>query len=176
MAISHEKKTQIVTELENEFKNSSSVAFTSYRGATVAKISELRKILREMDVRFFIAKKTLIQLAAKNSGLPEFLTEETEPVAVVFSHEDELAGLQKIYEFSKKNKVIGLLGGFFDNETINKEKIIALAQLPNREALLGQFVGLLASPLRGIACVGNSLLSNFVRVLSEIQQKKEGSE
>ena len=65
MAITKEKKTEILADLENEFKNSKSAAFTAYTGITVTQIQDLRKKLREGSARMIIAKKTLIKIAAK---------------------------------------------------------------------------------------------------------------
>ena len=173
MAITKDKKAEIVAELEAGFKNSNSVAFTAYRGTTVADITELRKALREAGVSLIVAKKTLIKLAAKNSGIKEIPDESLDgPIAVAFSHEDELAGLQLIHKFGKENEAVSLLGGVFDGEVLGKAKIQALAQLPGKQALIGQLVGLLASPLRGIAGVGHSVVSGFVRALNEVQKKK----
>gem|GEM_PF-1666209 len=174
MAITKSKKSEILADLENEFKNSKSVAFTAYTGITVAAIQELRRKLRETGARMIIAKKTLISLAAKNSGLKEIPDESlVGPVAVIFSHEDELAGLQLIEKSKKDFKQLEILGGVFDGEVLTKMKAQQLAQLPSRDALLGQIVGLLASPLRGFVGIGNSLIAGFARVVSEIQKQKE---
>jgi len=173
MAISKEKKVQILTTLEEEFKTSGSVAFVAYRGVSVADITGLRRSLREKGVSFVIAKKTLIKLAAKNAGMKEIPVESLEgPVAVAFSHEDELAGPQLIHKFSKEHAEVDLLGGIFDNDLLEKKQIQVLAQLPDRKALIGQVVGLFAAPLRGVAGVGSALVSGFVRALSEAQKKK----
>ena len=176
MAITKEKKSEILAKLEAEFKNSNSIAFSAYRGTTVAELTELRRMLREAGASFVVAKKTLIKLAAKNAGLKEIPEEALEgPVAVAFSHEDELAGFQLLQKFSKKNDAVALLGGIFDGELLNKIKVQTLANLPGKQALIGQLVGLLAAPLRGIAGVGYSVIAGFVRALSEVQ-KKQASE
>jgi len=173
MAITKSKKSEILADLENEFKNSKSVAFTAYSGITVSAIQEIRRKLREADARMVIAKKTLISLAAKNSGLKEIPNESLEgPVAVVFSHGDELAGLQLIEKSKKDFEQLEILGGVFDGEILGKAKARQLAQLPSRDALFGQIVGLLVSPLRGFVGVGNSLVGGFVRALDGIREKK----
>jgi large subunit ribosomal protein L10 len=173
MAITKAKKSEILADLETEFKNSASVAFTAYSGITVTQIQELRKQLRESDVKMVIAKKTLIKLAAKNVGLKEIPDESLEgPVAVVFSHSDELAGFQILEKSKKEFKQLEILGGVFENEILDKTKAQQLAKLPSKEALLGQIVGLLASPLRGFVGIGNSLVGGFVRILDGVREKK----
>jgi len=173
MAINKAKKSEILAALESEFKNSASVAFTAYSGITVVEIQNLRQRLRESDARMVIAKKTLIRLAAKNAGLQEIPDESLEgPVAVVFSHADELAGFQIVEKSKKEFKQLEILGGVFENEILSRAKAQQLAQLPSKDALLGQIVGLLISPLRGFVGVGGGLLGGFVRVLDGWREKR----
>lgn len=173
MAITREKKTQILANLADEFQNSGSVAFAAYRGLSVAELTTLRRELREVDARLIVAKKTLVRLAAEKAGFKELPAELLEgPVAVIFSHGEALAGLQQLYKFGAKNDPLQLLGSILDGEILDTAKTKMLAQLPGREALLGQLVGLLAAPLRGIAGVSSGVLSGFVRVLSEVQKKQ----
>jgi large subunit ribosomal protein L10 len=174
MAITKQKKSEILADLENEFKTSKSTAFTAYSGITVTQIQELRRKLREGSARMIIAKKTLIQLAAKNAGLKEIPAESMEgPVAAVFSHEDEMAGLQILHGAKEDFEQVEILGGVFDGEVLDKAKAQQLAQLPSKQALLGQIVGLLISPLRGFVGVGGGLVGGFVRVLDSVREQKE---
>ena len=173
MAITKSKKSAILSDLEAEFKNSASVAFTAYTGITVADIQALRSKLREGEARMIVAKKTLMQLAAKNAGLKEIPAESLEgPVAAVFSHGDELAGFQILEKSKKDFKQVEILGGVFEGEMLDKAAAQQLAQLPSKDALLGQIVGLLAAPLRGFVGAGNQIISGFVRALDQIREKK----
>ncbi|MFA5352451.1 MAG: 50S ribosomal protein L10, partial [Candidatus Gracilibacteria bacterium] len=85
---------------------------------------------------------------------------------------DELAGLQVLYKFGKENEKVSLLGAYFDGEVLGKTQALALAQLPSKEILLGQLVGLLASPMRGVAGAGYQVIAGFARVVDAIAQKK----
>ena len=173
MAITKAKKSEILADLESEFQNSKSAAFTAYSGITVSDMQELRRKLREGSARMIIAKKTLIQLAAKNSGMKEIPTESMEgPVAAVFSHGDELAGFQILQNAKEDFEQVEILGGVFDGEVLDKNKAVQLSKLPSKQALLGQVVGLLISPLRGFVGIGGGLVSGFVRVLDAVREKK----
>lgn len=173
MAISKSKKSEILADLEQEFKSAASVAFTAYSGITVSDIQDLRTKLRESDARMIVAKKTLIRLAAKNAGLKELPDESMEgPVAAVFSHGDELAGLQILEKSKEDFDQVEILGGVFDGEVLDKAAAQQLAKLPSKDALLGQVVGLLAAPLRGFVGVGNQVVSGFVRALDAVREKK----
>jgi large subunit ribosomal protein L10 len=174
MAITRAKKEQILAELEKEFKSAKSVAFTTYIGTTVAEITDLRRQLRDAGVRMLVAKKTLIKLAAKNAGLKEIPNEAmVGPVAVTFAHQDELAALQVLHKYGKDHKQVSLLGAILEGENLSQSAAMTLAQLPGKEALLGQLVGLFISPIRGFVTVGSQLISGFVRALDGVREKKE---
>ncbi|MFH0834090.1 MAG: 50S ribosomal protein L10 [Patescibacteria group bacterium] len=173
MAVTKSKKSEILADLEAEFKNSKSVALTAYIGIKVSEIQALRSKLREGEARMVVAKKTLIQLAAKNAGMKEIPAEALEgPVAAVFSHGDELAGFQILEKAKSDFKQIDLLGGIFEGEILTKAAAQQLGQLPSKDVLLGQLVGLLVSPIRGFAVAGNQIISGFVRALDAIREKQ----
>lgn len=173
MAITRQKKEQILAELVEEFKTAGAAVFHTYQETTVQDIETLRKSLREKGVRMFVAKKTLMQLAAKEAGLPEIPEEAlVDAVAVSFAHEDELAAAQELHTFGKENEQIQLLGGLMDGEMFGTAEIRKLATLPSRDQLLGQLVSVLIGPVRGMAGVGHGLVSGFVRALSEVEKKK----
>jgi large subunit ribosomal protein L10 len=51
------------------------------------------------------------------------------------------------------------------------EEIQAIAQLPSREVLYGRLVGMVASPLTGLASALNGLIGGLARQLSQIAEQ-----
>lgn len=176
MAITKQKKEEILAELVDKFGRSKSVVFADYRGLDVASISELRSELRKGDAEMKVAKKTLIALAAKDKvgDLDEAGMEG--PVVATFSYEDELSGIQILYKYSKKNDNIKLLGGIVDGKVVGPDVIQQYAKLPSREELLAKFLGSMASPLSGFVGIGNSLVGGIVRVLNAYKDTKPAEE
>jgi large subunit ribosomal protein L10 len=172
MAITRQKKEEILQGLVDKFGRSHSVVFADYRGLDVASISELRRELRKGDAEMKVAKKTLIGLAAKDT-VGELDSSVMEgPVLATFSYEDPLSGIQILYKFSKKNENIKLLGGIVDGKMVGPEVIQKYAKLPSKEELLAKFIGSINSPLSGFVGIGNSLVSGIVRALSAYKDSK----
>jgi len=87
MAVTKQKKGEILRDLIDKFSRSKTVVFADYRGLDVKSISELRNQLRKGDAEAKVAKKTLIKLAAKDQKIDELPTDVMEgPVAAVFSY------------------------------------------------------------------------------------------
>ncbi len=169
MAITREKKTEQLKALEDKLKNSAGVAFVHYIGPTVEEVQTVRRDLRAQGMSYSVLKKTLMALAAKNTGLAEFNPTDLEgPVAVIVSDSDEIApaaAIKKLKKdfFNKEEKTtkFEFAGAIFEGKFLNAEETATLADTPSREESLGKIVemlrsgpqklhGILGSGLRGI--------------------------
>lgn len=170
MTITKQKKGEILKDLENNLKKAKIVVFMNFHGLNVSASAELRKLLREIGVKYLVAKKTLIKKALESFGFSgEFPVLEGE-ISLVLSEGDPIASAKTLEQFAKKNKTIKLLGGVWDNKYINSETMMMLANIPPREVLLGQFVNIINSPIRGLVVTLSGAIRNFVSVLSQIKK------
>jgi large subunit ribosomal protein L10 len=173
MALTKAQKQEQLTELKDKMKKSQSVIFAHYIGLTVADVSDLRNKLREGKAEMKVAKKTLMRIAAKETGLPEIADDKLDgPVACIFSFEDPLTGAQVAFKFAKDHQQVALIGGIYDGKILTKDEAVAMAKMPGRKELLGIFAGMIQSPLRSFASICNSPLTGFARALSEVAKKK----
>ncbi|MCK5607784.1 50S ribosomal protein L10, partial [Candidatus Pacearchaeota archaeon] len=171
MAITKQQKDDILQGLVDKFAKSKSVIFTDYRGLDVASVSDLRTKLREGGAEAKVAKKTLMRLAAKDQKIDEIPDEILDgPVAATFSYEDELGGLKILFNFSKENEKLKLLGGIIDGKIVGKDEIIQLAKLPSRDELLAKLIGSMNAPVSGFVGIMSNLMSGFVRVVSAYKE------
>ena len=163
MAISKDKKREIVAKLTDAFKEASSVAFVGFTKLTVKDSSKMRTELRNADVQLFVAKKTLIRKALETRGYEGQLSDLPGEVAIAWtSGEDTTAPTRGVYEFGKKLKgALTLLGGIFENAFIDASGAMAIATIPPMPVLRGMFVNVINSPIQG-----------FVVALDKIREKK----
>jgi len=163
MALTKAQKTEQLTELKDKMKKSQSVMFAHYIGMTVSDVSDLRSKLRDQKSEMKVAKKTLMQIAAKEMKLPELDDKLLEgPVACIFSYEDPLSGAQIAFKFSKDHPQVELIGGVFEGKLLSKEEALVLAKIPSKIQLLGMFAAMINSPM-----------TSFARALGEIAKQKE---
>jgi large subunit ribosomal protein L10 len=172
MALTKEQKADQIKKLTVQLKDAESVMFSNYIGLNVADVSEFRNKLREGNAEMKVAKKTLIQRACKEAGLPEIPQDElTGPVACIFSFEDPLSGAQIAFKFAKKHDQVALVGGVYDGRVLTKEEAVELAKMPSRDQLLAKFVGMLQAPLNSFASICTSPLGGFARALDQMADK-----
>ena len=151
MAVTRQKKEEVLADLQEKFKGAKSVVFTTCSGLSVKDFSKVRNALREKNVKCKVAKKTLINIAAKDNGYQDIPSELMEgSVAALFS-EDEVSGAKVIADLAKKYEALKLLGGLMDGQILTLEQVSALSKMPSREELLSKLLGSLKAPMSGFA-------------------------
>jgi len=172
MAVTKQKKSEILKDLIDKFGRSKSVVFADYRGLSVANLSDLRRKLRKVKAEMKVAKKTLMNIAAKENKLEELNSSIMEgPVAATFCYEDEMSGIKVLFQFSKENEKLKLLGGIIDGKIISADIVKQYAKLPSRDELLAKFMGSVKSPVSGFVGVLNNVMCGFVRVVNSYKDK-----
>jgi large subunit ribosomal protein L10 len=161
MAKTRAQKSVTLTALSEGFKGASTVAFADYRGLTVAQVDDLRKKMRASDVRYIVAKKSLVTKAAKEAGYDFNAKQFNGMLGCAFGMSDEIAPAKVLGDMGKKT-TIQIVGGIFGGAVVSKEKMIALSKLPSKLELLGTLVGTIYAPV-----------SAFVRVLNAVREAKE---
>ena len=153
MAITRQKKEEIVAKVAAITKSAKTLVFANFKGLTVAEQNEMRKALRPLGVGYTVAKKSLIGKAlegAKYEGTAPVLEGE---VALAYG-EDELAPAREIAVFVKKfGEHLAFAGGVFGGKYVSKDEIVSIAAIPGLETLRAQFVQLINSPLQRFAVV-----------------------
>lgn len=173
MAVTKQKKKQVLAELVKNFEGAKSVVFSQYQGTNVKNMRELRKRLHAQEIIFQVARKTLMKLAAKKTGLEEIPAGMMEgPIGLAFGKKDEIAPAKIIHEFGKVAGTVKITGALFEGKFIDADITKSIAMLPGREALLARLVGSMKSPIYGFYAVLHGILRNFVYALSEVQKKK----
>lgn len=139
-------KDTLLEEVKQRVQNTPYLILTNYKGMTVPEFSELRKRLRPTGAKYTVVKNTLLRIAAKDSGLPEFTTLLEGQVAIVSGSNDVCAAAKIVKNFSSEFSKPLIKGGILDGAVLSTDQVIALAELPSREALLAQILGLLNAP------------------------------
>lgn len=168
-------KIEAVQSLSGKVQRAKTIAFVNYHGLTVNQISALRDKIKEAGGEIAIAKNTLVNIALLANHLPDSTSQLAGPTATVFSYEDEIAPLKAIAQNIKTLGLPKFKFGFFQHDLLNAVALENLANMPSKEVLQGQIVGLLVSPIKGIVNVLNANLRNLAVVLDQIAKKQTSS-
>lgn len=163
MALTREKKEEVVEKVKNITKNAQSITFVNFKGLGVEKANQVRQKLKDEDVGYLVAKKSLIKRAFNEVGVSGEMPSLEGEIAIAYSNDDLTAPAREVYQFQKKEAgILSIVGGIFDGSFMNMEQMTEVASIPPKIVLRGQFVNLINSPIQG-----------FVIALDKIAEKKE---
>jgi large subunit ribosomal protein L10 len=151
-----------------------------YTGLNVDKITGLRREIRSAGSEVKVAKNTLLKIAVKDTAFEPMGDHFVGQTAVAFVEGDPAQAakvLTKFYNDAKKENPdlrFVIRAGVLESTVLNTAQIHQLGDLPGREVLLGQFVGMLAAPLTGFVTVLSDIPRKFLRVLAAVAEQKEG--
>ena len=173
MAISREKKEELVEGLAEKLGKSKAAVFTDYRGLTVEEINEVRDKLRDQGIEFKVIKNTLFGLAIKQAKL-DIGSEELagHPVAVAFGYDDEVAPAKVVFNFANSHEALEIVGGILEGKNIDSQAVKSLAQMLSREELLAKMIGSINAPISNFVGVMHASLRNVVGVMNAIKEAK----
>lgn len=163
------QKQKVIKDLEDRIKKQKTIVFVDFTGLKVKDFSDLRKKMKKADSEVKVAKKTLLELAFKKAGINIDSKGLKGEVAVVFGFKDEIAPAKVIHQFSQSNPNLKIIGGIFENQVIESEKIIELAKLSSKEELLARTVGILSSPISNFIHALQFNLKGLIYLLSKIK-------
>ncbi|WP_205696949.1 50S ribosomal protein L10 [Conexibacter sp. SYSU D00693] len=174
--MNREQKATAIAEIAEQIRESEAVFAVDYRGITVTGAGEVRAQLRGADATFRVVKNTLTERAADEVGAEALKPLLQGPTALTFVRGDVAAAAKAIADYQRSNDLLAFKGGVMNGDALDPAQIAAIAKLPSREVLYGQLVGVVASPITGLARGLNGLLSGLAVALGGVLEKKESGE
>lgn len=168
MAITKERKDELVAEYTDLIGRSQALILTEYRGLTMPDLNQVRSRLRTVGGAFHVTKNTLFQLALEKAGYPVPAELFTGPTAVGFCFEDPSAVAKTLVSARRDLEMLVIKGGLMKGLVLSADQVQALADLPPREVVLAQLLGSIQGPLATLA----GLLTAPLRELTYILQQR----
>jgi large subunit ribosomal protein L10 len=171
MPLSKEQKNKTIDKLIESLQKQKAMVFVNYSGLNAQEIFELRNKLKQAGAKLTISKKTLARIAFEKQGI-DFPDEMAQgELAIIFGEQDEAAPAKIVYNFSKEQEALqisgGSIGGGKDCEFLDKNKIIALAEIPCQKELFARLVGVLSAPIRNFVYLQQANIKGLVYVLAK---------
>ena len=168
------EKKDFVENLKDDFLKSSSVIVAQYSGLTVNETENLRKEMRASGAKFKVTKNRLTKLAISETQFKDISELFKGPTAIAYS-DDAVAPAKVAVSFEKKFEKFKIIGGGYNGEKIDKEKIDFLAKLPSLDELRGKIIGLISAPAQKIASITVEPGAQIARLISSNSSNKQES-
>lgn len=173
MALTKDKKYEIVSEVATLLDTSKLTVIAKYSGTSVTSMQALRAQAKDNGTQVKVVKNRLFKLAlSKNDKFKQIdVTELTGQLLYAFNKDDEVAPAQTLAAFAKTEPQIQFIGGINgDGQLFSADDVKALAALPSKEQLRSRLVGTIAAPLSGFV---NVMAGNVRGVLNVLNARSE---
>lgn len=171
MALSKDKKVEVVDEVSQLLKESKMTVVAKYEGTSVKSMQELRRSSRDNGTKVVVVKNRLFKKAAADDGRfkDADLSVLTGQLMYAFASEDEVAPAQSLANFAKNQPQIEFVAALTaEGKILPAEEVKVLASLPGKNQLIAETVAMLASPLNDVV---SGLSGNLHGLLDGISAK-----
>ncbi len=165
MAISKERKQDLVSQYKNLVESNSAIILTDYSGLSVKQIEALRSQIRETGGEFHIIKNTLAEIAFGEIDLPLPEGALDGPTAIGFAPENAVDIAKAIVDLSKETEIISVKGAIIDGVVFSGRQVLRLAELPPLPVVQAQLLSLIQTPAGNIARALASSVRQVVNVM-----------
>lgn len=145
------QKAAQIEEIKEKIGKCGAFVVVDYKGISVADDTKLRSDFRKNDVEYRVLKNRLVLRALSELNIGGFEGHLEGPTAIAFAYGDPLAAAKVVSENAKTVNAIEIKCGLMDGAYIDAETVAKLAAIPSKEVLLAQLLGLLQSPISGLA-------------------------
>lgn len=171
MALTKDKKNEVVKEVSDLLTNSKMTVVAAYQGTPVKAMQNMRRSGRDNGTTLKVVKNRLVIQALKaTESLKEADTGAlTGMLLYAFNSEDEVAPAQILANFAKTQPTIQFVGAFTaEGNFIGADDVKALAALPSKNQLIAGIINILNSPVREVM---NGLSGNLSGLLQALEAK-----
>jgi large subunit ribosomal protein L10 len=164
LAVSRERKEEVLAIYGEWMKKSQAVILVEYTGTKMKALDGIRAKIREAGGEFHVVKNTLVRRVFAEQGMKlpdDYLVKST---AISFAFTDPASTAKALTEATKGNEFVKVKGGFMAGQALNPAQVKALAEMPPLPVMRAQLLGVLqapagklvrtiAEPARGLAAV-----------------------
>lgn len=171
MALTKQKKDDVVKEVAEALAASKMTVVAQYKGTTVKAMQQLRKDARDSGTKVRVVKNRLVVKALQQTdSLKDVDVSSLKgQLLYAFNSEDEVAPAQALHAFAKQNPSIEFVGAITAEGTfLSADEVKALATLPGKNQLIAQVIATLTSPLNDVT---NALSGNLHALLDGVEAK-----
>jgi len=164
-----QKNQQQVQVIKDKLDQAKSVVVFDYSGTTANDQVELRSSVKEAGGEVIVTKNRLVDVAVGTGKLTESLEGMN---AFLFSYEDAVSAVKKLFEFHDDTEKLTIKQGVMDDKILSASEVEALSKLPSRDELLAKLVYVVKAPSTGLVNVLKAGQRDLVGVLKAISQKE----
>lgn len=165
MAITKEKKRNLVQSYADMLKRNKAFIFASYSGLSVKEMQALRGKIREVDGEFHVVKNTLAKLALESVGMNDVAQTLEGPIAIGATADDFIGLAKAIVDVAREADSFEVRNAIIDGEPFDRAQIVMLAELPPLPVVQSQLLSVIQAPATRLVGVLSESVRQVARVV-----------
>ena len=167
------QKLEEVARIKELFVGHNAYFITDYQGLNVAEMTTLRKSLREQNIKFIIAKNTLVKVASEQAGVTGIQEHLIGPTAIAFTKEDAAVAAKILHDSFRERELPRMKVFVVEEEVFPGDDIQRLADLPTKDELLGMIASAIEAPVKNVAVLVDAFFQGLLGVIEALAEKKK---
>ena len=167
------EKIESVKEISADLGRATVAVLAEYRGLTAGEMNRLRRAVREADGRCRVAKNTLARRAVSTTRYERLTPLLEGPLALIFGFHDPVALAKVAVKLAEELPKLRIRGAVLEGEVLPAAEVKALAELPPREVVLAQLLGLLQAPATRLLRTLNEPAACVARLVAALGKRPE---
>lgn len=168
------EKVANVEALTDDFGKASVAVLAEYRGLTAGQMNKLRRAVREADGRCRVAKNRLAKRAIGDGRYAQLGAMLSGPTALIIGFKDPVAIAKVAMKLADEMPKLSIKGAVLDGQVVPAAGVKALAELPPKEVVLAQLLGLLQAPASQLLRTLNEPGARLARLVDALAKRADG--
>jgi len=168
------EKVANVEALTQDFAKASVAVLAEYRGLTALQMTKLRRVVREADGRCRVAKNRLAKRAIGDGRYAPLGGMLKGPTALIIGFKDPVAIAKVAVKLAEEMPKLEIKGAILDGQVVQAAGVKALAELPPKEIVLGQLLGVLQAPATQLLRTLNEPGARLARLVDALAKRADG--
>jgi len=171
----YKNKAAVVDELHEKLTSASAVVITEYRGLKAGDMVRLRRSLRDAQVEVLVVKNSLLRRAAVGTTSEAIVGDLAGPIAVAIASGEAIDAAKVLSKGATDFEPFNLKNGLVEKSVVDSAGIAALAKLPGKAELHGQFAGAMEGVVAEFAFVIEAVVREFAGLLDAQAEKVQAA-
>lgn len=170
-----EEKQLLLNQVKDQIEEHKSFVIMRYFGLNANLTANFRRQITSLGGELEVVKKRILVKAAQEAGIELSIKALTGHIGVVLAGKDAVQITKAVYKLKKEaDKSVDILGGFFEGQLYNAKDMEAISNLPGKDEMRAQLLGLFEAPMSQTVSVMQSILCSVLYCL-ENKAKEESS-
>lgn len=174
--MTRDQKARQISDISERLGRAKAAFIVDFKGMDVESVTQLRKSLRPVESEMKVVRNTLARraLADHPAIKSAFDGQLVGTNAIVFAYNDPSASAKALTNFGKDVEAFQMKAGVMDGQALDPAKIKFLADLPSKDELRAQLLGLMSAPMTKLLGTMQAVPAGFVRALNAYSEQKNG--